>query len=162
MRVFAALALSIVVANCNRVPPLANAHDTPEALARAVLAAIAAGDRQGLESLALSEAEFRGHVWPSLPAAREERNLPFSYVWGDLRQKSSQSLSRILAGHGRTPYQLVDVTFEGETDYGPYTVHREATFVVRTPGGATEPVRLCGSMIEKDGDWKVFSYVVDE
>ena len=156
------IALAMVVAGCSRVPPLAHAHDTPEALARAVLAAIAAGDRSGLESLALSEAEFRGHVWPSLPAAREERNLPFSYVWGDLRQKSRQSLSSILSEHGRKQYELVAVTFDGETDFGPYTVHREATFMVRTPSGGTESVRLCGSMIEHDGRWKVFSYVIDD
>jgi len=54
------------------------------------------------------------------------------------------------------------VTFKGNTDFGPYTVHRESTFVVRLPSGQTQSVRVCGSMIEKDGDWKVFSFVVDE
>ena len=162
MRFAAALALGLALTSCSRVPPLANSYDAPEALARAVLAALAARDRPRLESLALSEAEFRGHVWPSLPAARAERNLPFSYVWGDLRQKSAQSLSSILSAHGGTPYELVEATFTGATEYGPYTVHRAPSFVVRLPSGGTESVRVCGSMIEKDGEWKVFSFVVDE
>ena len=51
-------------------------------------------DRARLDALALSEQEFRDHVWPDLPAARPERNLPFSYVWGDLHQKSNISLAR--------------------------------------------------------------------
>jgi hypothetical protein len=144
------------------VPPLANTHESPEAVARAVLAALAAADRPRLEALALSETEFRDHVWPWLPAAREERNLPFSYVWGDLHQKNAMSLGRTLARHGRRRYELVDITFEGKTDYGAYQVHRESSFVVRTEDGGTEMLRLCGSMIEKDGAWKVFSYVVDD
>ena len=162
MRFVAAVALGLALASCSRVPPLAHSANRPQALAQAVLAALALGDRAGLEAIALNEAEFRAHVWPSLPAAREERNLPFSYVWGDLRQKSAQSLSAIVAEHGSHAYELVDVTFEGQTDYGPYTVHREATFVVRTPSGEKKSVRVCGSMIERDGRWKVFSYVVDE
>jgi hypothetical protein len=32
---------------------------------------------------------------------------------------------------------------------------------VRDASGAPEVLRLCGSMIEKDGVWKVFSYVTD-
>ena len=151
----------VAAASCARTPPLATTHDSAHALAHSVLDAVASADRTRLEALALNEAEFRDHIWPSLPAAREERNLPFSYVWGELRQKSSQSLSMTLASHGRRRYELERVEFEGATDYGAYRVHRQATFVVRG-GSATRPVRLCGSMVEKDGRWKVFSYVVDD
>lgn len=155
------LLLPLIAASCTWTPPLATTHESAEAVASAVIDAVAAGDRARLEALALNESEFREHVWPALPAAREERNLPFSYVWGDLRQKSSQSLGTTLAGHGRRRYELQRVEFEGTTDYGPYRVHRQATFIVRD-GGAERAVRLCGSMLEKDGRWKVFSYVVDD
>ena len=30
------------------------------------------------------------------------------------------------------------------------------------PSGGSSELRVCGSFIEKDGVWKVFSYVVDE
>jgi len=156
------LLLAMTLGACSRVPPLAVTEDTPEGVARAVLEAVASADRSQLDRLALNEMEFRDHVWPSLPAAREERNLPFSYVWGDLHQKSNASLGRILAHHGRRRYELVKVAFERTTDYGSYRVHRDSSFVIRTPSGATETVRLCGSMIEQDGAWKVFSYVVDD
>ena len=141
---------------------MANTHRSPEQVAEAVLDAVARRDRAALAALALSEQEFRDHAWPSLPAARPERNLPFSYVWGDLRQKSDGMLTRTLVAYGGRRYQLRGVDFEGRSDYGDYIVHREVTFRVRDVGGETGAIRVSGSMIEKDGAWKVFSYVVDE
>ncbi len=155
-----ALALAASVA-CSRVPPLAHTHNSAASLAVAVLDALAQRDRATLEALALSETEFRDHVWPQLPAARPERNLPFSYVWGDLRQKSSQSLSSVMSREGGNRYELVDVRFEGMTDYRSYRVHREATMRVRDTAGGERDLRVCGSMLEQDGGWKVFSYVIN-
>ena len=110
----------------------------------------------------MSEQEFRDHVWPDLPAARPERNLPFSYVWGDLHQKSNLSLARTLMAQRGKRHTLQHVTFAGTTKYANYVVHRDATFVVADPSGASTELRVCGSFIEKDGRWKVFSYVVDD
>jgi len=112
-----------------------------------------------LETLALSEMEFRDHVWPQLPAARPERNLPFSYVWGDLRQKSTMALTGVMSREGGMRYELIAVRFNGETDYRTYRVHRDTTLLVRDAGGVETDLRVCGSMIEQDGGWKVFSYV---
>jgi hypothetical protein len=131
------------------------------AVAASVLDAIANRDRSKLESLALNEEEFRAHVWPDLPASRPERNLPFSYVWGDLHQKSEIRLAATLNEHGGKRYALERVSFAGSTDYVHYRVHREATLSVRDADGAAKDLMVFGSMLEKDGAWKVFSYVVD-
>jgi hypothetical protein len=155
------LLLAVSVA-CSRVPPLAHTHPSAASLASAVLDALARADRGALESLALSETEFRDHVWPQLPAARPERNLPFSYVWGDLHQKSTQSLAAVMAQQGGKRYQLINVRFGADSDYRTYRVHREARFRVRDATGAELDIRVCGSMIEQDGAWKVFSYVVSD
>jgi hypothetical protein len=152
---------ALTVAGCTSIPPLANTSESPEALARAVLDAIHARDRTRLDALALSPQEFEDHVWPSLPAARPERNLPVSYVWGDLHQKSDLALTSALNAHAGRRYELLAVSFAGVTPYAGYRVHREAVFRVRDAGGSESDLRVCGSMIEKDGRWKVFSYVVD-
>jgi hypothetical protein len=144
------------------VPPLANTHPSASSLASAVLDALARRDRTALEALALSESEFRDHVWPQLPAARPERNLPFSFVWGDLRQKSNQTLGQIVAREGGRFYELIDLRFAGMTDYRAYRVHRETTLRVRDSSGAERNLRVFGSLLEKDGAWKVFSYVVED
>ena len=151
-----------LLAGCTRVPPLANTRPSSEALAADVLAAFARQDRDALEALALSEREFRDHVWPELPAARPERNLPFSFVWGDLHQKSRVGLATALLESRGHRFTLERVTFTGTTTYATYRVHREATFHVRDGTGETVALRMCGSMIEKDGGWKVFSYVIDD
>jgi hypothetical protein len=161
-RSFLVLACGLVgVSSCGRVPPLANASGSPEVLAGAVLDALSRRDRARLDTLAVSEQEFRDHVWPDLPAARPERNLPFSYVWGDLRQKSNLSLARTLERYGGSRHTLRSVTFAGTTPYAHYTVHRDASFAVDDASGVAQTIRACGSFLEKDGVWKVFSYVVD-
>jgi hypothetical protein len=163
VRVFVPLVLALAMAGCGRsAPPLTDSHTSAAALATAVLDAYAARDRGGLERVALSETEFRAHVWPELPAARPERNLPFSYVWGDLRQKSEQTLAGLLAEHGGHRYALVAVAFASSTPSATYTVHREATVRVRDAEGQERDLRLCGSFLEKQGQWKVFSYVVND
>jgi hypothetical protein len=149
-------------AACTAVPPLQNTRGSAMDVAAAVLSAFERKDAASLDALALSETEFRDHVWPKLPAARPERNLPFSYVWGDLRQKSRMRRATTLEEQGGRHYELLGVAFDGRTDYEGYRVHRAATFRVRDAAGTERQLRLIGSMIEKDGAWKVFSYVVDD
>lgn len=144
-------------------PPLTATYPTAQALARAVLDGLARADETGLRMLALSEEEFRRHVWPELPVARPERNMPFNYVWRDLAQKSDSFLSATLAEHGGRRYDLVRVRFEGaRTDYPTFRVYRDATFVVRHADGSEHDLRVCGSFVEQQGQWKVFSYVTDD
>lgn len=159
--VLVAVALAALAA-CGTREPLPDSFESPDALGGAVLEAFRAGDRERLDRLALDEQQFRQRVWPELPAARPERNLPFSYVWGDLHQKSTTSLQALLARHRGHAYTLVSVSFGERTPYQTYAVHRDSVFRVRTGDGQEEDVRFCGSMIEQDGRWKVFSYVVDD
>jgi hypothetical protein len=145
------------------VPPLANTQASAAALARAVLDGFEHRDLAVLRALAVDEQEFRDHVWPDLPSARPERNLPFSYVWGDLHQKSDAALARTLATHGGQHYELISVQFlGGKTQYNTYVVHRETLLTVKGTTDSELRVRLFGATLEKDGRFKVFSYVVDQ
>lgn len=154
--------LLTMAAGCT-TPPIAGTRPSPEALAAAVLAALADGNRNALSTLALTEAEFRRHVWPALPAARPERNLPMAYVWGDLHQKSELGLARILRHHAGVRYTLDAVEFAGDTtDYGRFRIHRRTIVHVRDAAGRPRALRLMGSMLEAGGAWKVFSYVTDD
>ena len=163
MRLIPALLLASCALSCARTPNLAHSHESPEALTRAVLSAIERKDANALNALALNEQEFREHVWPDLPASRPERNLPFSYVWGDLHQKSDARLGQTLALHGGARYTLTAVRFRGETTvYPSYRVHRESEIALRDSQNREQSVRLFGSVIEKDGRFKVFSYVIED
>ena len=144
------------------LPPLHHTFASPEALSDAVLAGLADRDADTLAALALSEIEFRTAVWPDLPSSRPERGVPFDYAWGDLRQKSNNALRRLVARHGGKRYELVRVAFSGETTpYRSYRVHRETVLDVRDEDGNELTLALFGSILEREGEFKLFSYVVD-
>jgi hypothetical protein len=153
----------LLLAGCGSpATPLAHSSASTDELARAVVDAVERRDREALQVLALNEREFREHVWPELPAARPERNLPFSFVWGDLNQKSESGLAQMLERHGGRRYTIAEVRLRGETTrYPTYLVHRDGELTVMDERGAQQHLRLFGSVLEKNGRFKVFSYVVD-
>jgi hypothetical protein len=142
--------------------PLANTFSTPEELAATVLGAMQARDVVRLRALALTREEFRMHVWPHLPMSRPEVNMPLDFAWNMLQQNSEGHLRQSVRDVQNVG-KLRRVAFAGEaTDYGDVTVHRESEFVIAGHDGKERRIRLLGSMIEQDGRWKVFSYVVDD
>lgn len=165
MRPFIAVVLScaLPIAGCGRrSTPLSHTFPSADALATAVLDAVARNDGAGLQALALSEVEFREHVWPELPVSRPERGVPFDYVWGDLSQKSRGYLQQTLAAHRGRRYRLVKVEFLGNaTRYRTFEVARKAQLIVRDERGQEQAVRLFGSVLKSDSEFKLFSYVVD-
>jgi hypothetical protein len=159
-RVCALLVVLASAAACR--PAFQNSQPSPDALGREVLLALERRDEVRLRALSLSAHEFERKVWPELPAARPERNMPWSYVWMDLRQKSEAMLQRTLAAHGGRRYELEEVTFDGPTtEHGNYRVARDSRLMVRDASGARQELRILGSMISGDEGWKVFSYIFD-
>ena len=168
----AALTLLVVAGVVPRAPgwsgvlgptALANTEGSPEALARRVMDAMQAGDLDRLRALALTEQEFRAHVWPALPAARPERNVPFDFVWERLEQNSEGHLRQTVAATRGAPLTLRQVRFAGPASrYGDVVVRRSTELVLAAPDGTEWVVRLFGSTIEQDGRYKVFSYVVGD
>ena len=165
------MAAVIVTAACSgpaeptrsTVAPLSNTFDSPEALARAVLERLERKDLPGLRELPLSEAEFRVYVWPELPSSRPERNLPFDYVWGQMKQRSDGDLGNTFARYGGKPLKLVRTRFTGETtQYQSFAVMREGEVIAADDAGKELVLRLYGSAMVKDGRYKLFSFVVDD
>lgn len=159
-----ALVAALLLSGCADPPrsSLAATYPSSEALAQAVLDALADGDLAGLEALAINGQEFRDVVWPELPSSRPERGLPVAYAWDDLHQKSSNALRRLVDRRGGRTYTLLAVSYDGETtDYGTFRVHRETRLTVRDEAGNEVDVYFYGSTLVRDTDHKVFSYVID-
>lgn len=142
--------------------PLARTFDSAEAAAREVLEALAARDIGTLAHLAVTEHEFRQIIWPELPSSRPEVNLPVAYAWGTLAQNSQGSLASTLATHGGRRYTLVTLRVTGRsTPYETFTVHRDVALDVNDEAGTRRQIRVFGSLLERNGRWKVFSFVTD-
>jgi len=134
-----------------------------EEVAEVFLDALAGNDFDRMRAMALSEEEFADVVWPELPSSRPNRNLPLDYAWRDLNQKSTRSLRRISRDRGGKRFRLERVDFlEETTEYTTFSVHREASLTVIDEEGVRRRLRLFGSMIERGGRWKLFSFVNDD
>ena len=142
-------------------PPLGHTFSNPEELAAAVLDAFARKDRAALEGMALTAEEFLRHVWPELPASRPERNLTSSYVWNDLHGKSRAHLATHLGRGLPSGLRLRRVTFDATTQYPSFAVHRDSRLHMIDAQGHEYSVRLFGSVVEKEGRYKIFSFVTD-
>ncbi len=142
--------------------PLSNTFESPEALAQAVLTRLASRDVAGLKALALSEQEFKDHVWPELDTSRPERNVPFDYAWGQMKQRSDGYLDGTVGRYGGQQLRFVRTKFTGETTkYESFSVMRESEIVAADETGRELVLQLFGSAMVKDGRYKLFSYVVD-
>lgn len=165
--VAAIVALAIVLGATSGIrsggpAPLAQTFDSAEAAASAVLQALAARDAGTLWQLALTEQEFREVIWPELPSSRPEVHLPVAYAWGTLAQNSQGSLASTLAAHGGRRYTLVNVRVTGRsTPYDTFTVHRDVALDVGDEAGVRRQIRVFGSLLEREGRWKIFSFVTD-
>jgi len=112
--------------------------------------------------MALSEAEFREYVWPELPVSRPERNVPFDYAWGQMNQRSEGSLGDTVGRYGGRPLRFVSTRFTGDTTtYQTFSVMRASEIVATDEGGKDLVLRLYGSALQKDGRYKLYSFVVD-
>jgi len=163
-----AVVIAVAMAACTQPTspsnktPLSSTFETPEALAQAVLSRLASNDAAGLKALALSEQEFKDHVWPELDTSRPERNVPFDYAWGQMKQRSDGSLDSTLARYSGKPLKFVRTRYAGETtQYKSFAVMRESEVVATDETGRELVLQLFGSAMLKDGRYKLFSFVVD-
>lgn len=142
--------------------PYANAFPTREAAARAVVEALAARDAERLAGLTVTEVEFRKNIWPHLPASRPEVGMPFEYLWAETSARNRGYLAELLHEYGGRRLEIREVAFGGDaTDYGAFRIHPETRLTVVEEDGRSETLRLFGSMVEANGEWKLFSFVVD-
>lgn len=150
---------------CHRPDGLAHLEGmwpSSRAAAQAVADALASRDLPALETLAVTESEFREIIWPHLPASAPETGMPADYVWSDTNIRSRGALAGRLVEYGGTNLTVEGVRFAGATsDHGAFKVHRKTHLTVRDMEGREMEVRMIGSMIESAQGWKVYSYIVD-
>lgn len=135
---------------------------TVEELTEAVLDALAGKDRATLRRLAVTRGEFIGIVWPRLDAARPERNLTPEFVWRQHLLRHQRDLNRLVLDEGGAAYSLVRVELDGGVrDFGTFVLHEDPVVIVRTADGGERELVPFSSVIEQDGRYKAYSFIVD-
>ena len=140
---------------------LFNAKTSPEELAKRFLETLAAGDEEAMRALRLTKQEFCQYVFPELESSRVP-NLSCDFAWRQATLRSEGGLYNLLPGQKEKHYELVSVRFaKGAQVYPTYTIHKEPWLLVRDVNGAQKEMRFFGSMLEMDGQFKLFSFVND-
>lgn len=139
---------------------LSHAQPSAEALAEQVLEGLARQDQQSLRELVLTKEEFCTYVWPELPSSKV-KNMTCDWVWNLFEPIDTAGLQQTLARYGGEKYALVRVRFaKGTTEYDTFKVHNNTRMVVKDRAGQEKEIKL-GSMLEMDGQFKLFSFIVD-
>jgi len=140
---------------------LANAQPSAEALAQKVLESLAYKDDQSLKDLVVTKEEFCSYVWPELPSSTIP-NLTCDWVWDSFAPSDVAGRQQTLANHGGKHYSLIGIRFaRGTTAYKGFKVHEDTRVVVRDTSGQERELKLFGSILELDGQFKLLSFIVD-
>jgi hypothetical protein len=141
-------------------PKLSGSRSSLDELAADFLEALQRGDEKKIRQLALSKDEFVEFVWPELPASNPSTNLNSDFIWNQTHMRSQADLSGTLFRYKGKRYVLKGVRFEdGTEDYGGYLVHRDARLRVVNEEGKEGELNLFGSVLEMEGEFKIYSFV---
>jgi hypothetical protein len=140
---------------------LANARPSAEEISRAFLTALALKDKDKAVAMRLTKQEFCQYVFPELPSSKLP-NVTCDFVWDQATMKSLGGFVEMWPRHEGRRYELISIRFKEGTDtHRSYKVHKETHLLVRDETGREQELRLFGSMLEMDGQFKLFSFVID-
>ncbi|HQR40906.1 MAG TPA: hypothetical protein PLF26_21160 [Blastocatellia bacterium] len=140
---------------------LANAMASPEGVAAAFLDGLAAGNIRAMQRLRITKDEFCWYVWPELPASQLP-NVSCDFAWSQATLNSLSGLDQTIRSYSGRRFAFVSLRFAGGDEvYSTYTVHHDTRLVLRDESGDERELKLFGSMLETNGQWKLFSFVVD-
>jgi hypothetical protein len=123
-----------------------------------VVEAVADSSAEALGALTLTDAEFGQLYFPTSVYSREPYAQPPEVTWLLMDQNSRKGLVRLLREYGGKPLQVDGHECAGEPRVeGSNRLHEHCTVRLLDGEGRVENVRLFGSIIERDGRFKLLS-----
>ncbi len=145
------------------VESLAPAFESRESVARAFVAAMVAKDIAGVARTLITRAEFAWLYYPENPISRPPYELPAGIAWFELEGNSLAGLRRALAAYGGR-----HVAFRGlacssiPVVQGANRLWNECTVLLgKEDGNDITPVRLFGTILERNGTFKLLTAAND-
>jgi hypothetical protein len=141
------------------VTTLAGASGSREALARRFMKAVAVSDSADLRAMLLSAREFADLVYPESPYTHPPYRQSPALVWNQIQNPSASGFTRLVRRLGSQPLRYVDHKCDPKPDRNGHNLIWTNCFVrVTGPNGKTTSHRLFGSVIQRDGRFKIVSY----
>lgn len=141
---------------------LAGGADSPEALTRALLAAITARDTGALRGLVLSRAEFAWLYYPHTIYVRPPYELGPELVWMQQLSGSSTGATRLFQRYGGSAMRLDALLCpDSITVEGPNRLVMGCRVRFAAADSAPREMRLFGALLNRDGRYKFLTYAND-
>jgi hypothetical protein len=141
------------------VRTFANASPSREALVRRIVRDVAKGDSVDLASLAVTPREFIDLVYPSSPYTRPPYRESPAMVWMQIANASNSGYLRLVRRLGSEPFKYESYTCAPKPErQGANTLWLGCTLRLLSPQHETTTQRWFGTIIERDGRFKVMSF----
>jgi hypothetical protein len=141
------------------VSGLSNGSRSREDLVRRFMTALSRSDSTEMKRMALGAREFADLVYPESPYTHPPYRQSPALVWYQIQNGSRSGLTRILRRLGGQPLRYVDNECERKPEHqGRNMLWTNCTVRVISPAGDTSVHRFFGSIIERDGAFKIVSY----
>ena len=143
----------------NPVSVFAHASASREALIRRVVRDVSRADSTDLSAAAITPREFIDLVYPSTPYTHPPYEQPPDLVWMQIANPSAAGYRRLLGRRGGQGFTYVNHTCGAKPErQGPNTLHLDCVITVRDPNHQEMKQRWFGSIIERNGRFKILSY----
>jgi hypothetical protein len=132
-----------------------------EALARAFLSAVAAGDSTTLTGLLINRSEYAWLVYPEHLYARPPYELDPAIHWLQVQASSAKGLARVLERYGKRPLEFRSLACDVDTLQFTASTATKAwapCTVTYRGNDSTLTRRLFGTIVERDGVAKFVGY----
>jgi hypothetical protein len=143
----------------SRVSALRGGSESREALVRRAVAALSSADTADLRAMTLDAHEFVDLVFPTSPFARQPYRQPVGFAWQQIRGSSTVGMRRLVRTMSGQTWRYVDHRCAPRAEHqGANTIWSSCMVRLLAPSGDTIPAQLFGSIIERDGRFKLVSF----
>jgi hypothetical protein len=144
------------------VESLAPTFEGKEHVARTFVAAIAANDVKAVALTLMTRAEFAWLYYPENPISEPPYELPVGIAWFELEGNSLAGVRRALATYGGRSVVFRDVECPGTpVVQGPHRLWNGCMVLLGHGDASDSVVRMFGSIIERDGRFKLVTAAND-
>jgi hypothetical protein len=141
------------------VTSFTHASSSREALIRRIVRDVAHADSTDLAAAAITPREFIDLVYPTSPYTHPPYEQPPDLVWMQIANPSAAGYRRLVARRAGQAFAYVAHACEGKPErQGPNTLYLDCFITVRAPSHEQINQRWFGSIIERDGRFKILSY----
>lgn len=141
------------------VTGLAGGSDSRESLVRRFMKALAADDSTDLRAMALQAREFADLVYPESPYTHPPFRQSAALVWNQIQNPSASGFKRLLRRLGKQPLRYLDHRCDPNPDrQGRNLIWTNCILRLVGPNGDTTSHHLFGSIIQRNGKFKIVSY----